>query len=431
MYGSMHFMIKICTVIFGFICLGSLAFGQTTITERVTKSSYPSFILKLMDALPGWKPPLNITSDCQAAINSPRDLSSSACESGTELNLWDSFRSKLFFDYKINETNGFRPIDFTLSNAVSVRGLLALHGKEKRPLVIFRMGIFGNRDEPLAERYILKILFQDLGYHVLALESLTSHGYLVGNEHISAGGFEEGLHTFFILNQIRKKKWDWVTQISDIHLVALSMGGEGAFLTQFLDEETNQQIKSSLFFCPLMNFKTTYDNLLTPSPMHVAMDLWTSRRLKAFEKYAPNLNDLSMWKSFFDFKPRFTPALLSWLNSNRKAPLLTVEDFNREFPDLKIPDSVKTHIDQSQNFDELNNFWGIYKNTKSPITILVTEVDPLVPIELNAGLIDAKKQPGIHLKTTVNHLKGMHCALAEAYQWPFLVELVKRSLNQL
>ena len=391
-------------------------------------TSYPRPLLWLMNQAPLWTPDANLTAECRAQIES-KDMKSNPCETKTELNIWDSFRSKIFFNYVPDESVGFEKIDFELSPEVKVRGLLGLHKNQTKPLVIFRMGIYGNRDEPLAERFILKLLFQELGYNVLALESLTSHGHIKSNNKVSIGGFEEGLHTFFILNQIKQKKWDWTKNISDIHLVALSMGGLGAYLTTYLDEQTNHQLKSALFFCPLMDFKATQDNLEKPSLFDAGADLWSSWRFHAFNEKNPELNKVEMWRMLFDWKPRYNPAVMKWLSQEAKNPRLTLADFKTNFPELKIPSIVEKHISQSKNFYDLNNFWTFFRNEKTPIKVLMTEVDPLVPPRLNAGRIDSKQIPGVFARTQVDYMKGMHCALAEAYQWPYLIEYVKRSLE--
>ena len=49
--------------------------------------------------------------------------------------------------------------------------------------------------------------------------------------------------------------------------------------------------------------------------------------------------------------------------------------------------------------------------------------------KLNSELIREHKQPGVFNKVTFTDLKGLHCALAAEYQWPFLVELVRRGFQ--
>lgn len=387
----------------------------------LSTSSYPQWILQIMKWVPPWKPTDRYSDRCLAALNSSQQIDPHLCEVKDESLFFDSYRKKIFFDYDVSEDRGFQKINIHLSDQVTIRGLLALHKNKKKPLIIFRMGIHGNRDEPLAEKYLLKLLFEDLGYHILVLESLTSHGHIVTNKSISAGGFEEGLHTYAVLEKIRNKEWLWVNQITDIHLVALSMGGLGAFLTVYLDEAKYHQIKSALFLCPLMNFKETHDRLSEPNFKNVIIDIWNSQRLKSLADKNPLLKDITPLKILLEEKPLFGPAVMKWLQLEARTPRLMVND---------LPMAAKKHIEDSQTMYDLNNFWPIFKNEKTPLSIVITNNDPLVVPELNAKKIINQTQSGTFKKTTVEELNGMHCSLAENYEWPFLMNYFRTHLER-
>ncbi len=413
-----------CIFILSFFC------GGAAISEQIPQSlsSYPRPILALMNALPRWSPSYDMTSACWSSLQKNK-LDPSACKNPHKLNPISSFRSKLFFDFNIGPENGFQKIDFQLTQEIKIRGLLGLHEGQIRPLVIFRMGIHGNRDEFIAERYILKLLYEDLGYHVLTLESLTSHGFIKSNEQVSFGGFEEGLHTFFVLNQIKKNEFTWVKNISEIHLVALSMGGNGAFLTTYLDEHTNRQIKSVQMFCPLVNFQETFAHLEQPGFFNAFADFWNSMRLKALNTKNPNLAQVERWKMLFDLKPRYGPMALDWLNTTQQGPVLKLEEFEKKFPSIKWPKAFKEHVENSKDFFSLNNFWLVFKNEKTPIHIVTTRHDLFVDNNINVDRIRKGIQPGFFKKTSFLDLDGFHCSLAEEYQWPFLIEVVRQGLQ--
>jgi hypothetical protein len=396
-------------------------------------SSYPQIILDIMNMTPRWKAPEETTPEC---LNSLKELQlkPDLCRNRGKLDPINSFRSKLFFDFDAEGKYGFKNIDFQQTPTLKVRGLMGLHEKTidqpKRPLVIFRMGIHGNRDEFMAERFMIKILFQDLGYHVLMLESLTSHGFVMANEKISFGGLEEGLQTFYVLNQIYNKEFNWVDQISEIHMMALSMGGEGAFLTTYLDEQTIHQIKSVQVFCPLINLEKTYAHHSQPGLVNAFGDFWNSLRLKAFTARTPELQHLGLWKMIFDWTPRFSGRVIEIINEQIRGPLLSVSDIEKKFPYLKIPKDFKERLANSNNFYERNNFWPVFKNEKTPIEVVVTPNDLMAINQLNSDLIRNHQQPGTFNKVSFVDLDGFHCALAEEYQWPFLVELVRRGMSK-
>lgn len=382
---------------------------------------------------PRWKAPEETTAACLESLKQPK-LNPSLCHIDQKLDPINSFRSKLFFDFDAEGKYGFKNIDFQQTPTLKVRGLIGLHEKTsaqpKRPLVIFRMGIHGNRDEFMAERFLIKILYQDLGYHVLMLESLTSHGFVMANQKISFGGLEEGLQTFYVLNQIYKKEFAWADQVSEIHMMALSMGGEGTFLTTYLDEQTIHQIKSVQVFCPLINLQKTFDHHSKPGFVNAFGDLWNSLRLKAFTARTPELQHIDLWKMIFDWTPRFSNRVIEIINTQIRGPLLGVEDLEKKFPYLKMPKDFKQHLETSHSFYERNNFWPVFKNEKTPIEVVVTPNDIMAINELNSNLIREGQQPGTFNKVSFVDLEGFHCGLAEEYQWPFLVELIRRGMTK-
>lgn len=413
------------------IILILILFFNITLKAQVideSLSSYPPLILKIMDLFPRWQPDLSATEACKLSLTK-ENLDPDQCRASYKLNIFDSFRSKLFFKFDALGAFNFQKVDFQIQPDLKIRGLLGLHKNQKRPMVIFRMGIHGNRDELLAERYLVKILYEDLGLHVLVLESLTSHGFLVENKEVSVGGFEEGLHTYYILNQIEHHEFSWADQVTSLHLVGLSMGGEGVFLTTYLDEKTQHAIKSVVNFCPVVNLKKDFDRLNEPGIKNVFADFWNSRRLQEITKKDERLKNISLWPMLFDLKPRFANTVFSWLGERRISPLLSIDQFQKKFPEIKLPHEFNQHIQKSHNLFELNNFWNFYENLKTPFTIISTKNDRVVFNDINTDSIRTGQQPGHFDQVKYVDLQGFHCSLAEEYQWPFLVELIKRSLQ--
>jgi hypothetical protein len=122
------------------------------------------------------------------------------------------------------------------------------------------------------------------------------------------------------------------------------------------------------------------------------------------------------------------PQALGDLNLKRGQPIFKLDNF-KQFPNLTLPKEFVEHVKKSKTLYELNSFWSFYKNEETPIHIYLTPNDPLVMSELNGELIRTHKQPGVFNKVKFTDLKGTHCALAAEYQWPFLVELIRRGLE--
>ena len=61
---------------------------------------------------------------------------------------------------------------------------------------------------------------------------------------------------------------------------------------------------------------------------------------------------------------------------------------------------------------------------------MVTPNDVMAINDLNSNLIRNGQQPGTFKQVSFVDVEGFHCGLAQEYQWPFLVELVRRGLEK-
>ena len=331
--------------------------------------------------------------------------------------------------FDLSDTNHFRKVIFNVASAepqqIHIRGLLALHDdKIARPMVILRMGVHGNIDELLAERFIAKVAYEDFGFNVLALENLTSHGYVSQDNPITFGGVDEGLQTYSVIQEIKNSTSNLGKLISEIHLIGISLGAHGVFLTTTLDEANHHDIKSATVFCPVVNLISTLRFHSEASSYSAFVDLWNRRRMNAIADKIPELDHTQWWKTFFDFKPRFMPAILNYLDQHQRKPA-------EKMPaTMNWPVGLKAHFDKDQSFSEMNNFWPFYKNQKTPFLILTTANDILVSEEINTAMIQQKKQPGDFSETQILQLdQGTHCGLPPDYQWNFIVSLLKTQWN--
>lgn len=420
---------KTLILIFMQLCVSiALALEVTDISDQAPITSYPQPLFQILTGLSGWKPTQTATEACKLTFSSQK-LNPVTCELPEKLSIIDSGKSKLWIEFDTNDKKQFQKIQIQLQSDLKIRGLLGLQ-KGIKPLVIIRLGIHGNIDEHFAERFLAKIAFENLGYHILVLENLTSHGYLSTNTNYSFGGIEEGLHTFFILQMIRTKKFSWSSQIGDIHLVGVSLGGHGAFVTQYLDEQSRTQkqkkplLSSVQLFCPVVNLEKNFSRLSNAGLFQIGVDVWNRIRVP---KLAEKIN-YNVWPMVFDFKPQFLPTVLENMNKEKSKPILELQTFKNNFPDLLFPEKFVNHVYNSKTFFELNDFWSFYDNNKTPITVYSTPDDPAVANDINTEMIRSRKQPGSFQNIQFIDLKGLHCGLASEYQWPFLVEMLKRGM---
>lgn len=400
-------------------------------------SSYFPILTSLGESLWSWDPKkeaqAQATSQTQTTLDPTQiQVGKSPTQTANRepLNKLDELMKNLFVQFDVSNTQNFRKVWFQPKEGLKFRGLWGIHDfTKKRPLIILRMGIHGNVDEFIAERFLAKILYEDLDANILILESLTSHAFLSSNQNVTFGGVDEGLQTFFVLNEIKNSPFNKL--VSSYHITSLSMGGHGTFVTALLDQANGHQIKSILNLCPLINLKETFALHAKQGLNETLIDLWNTRRLKSLFNLYGNRSELQeWWHSLFDLKPRFTNSVMKILNEERKTPLLTVADMNSLVSKMKWPEGFAQHLQNSKSFDELNSFWGLYKGVTTPMMIYTTPNDPLVPTEINSELIFRGKQAGDFTSVKYHRLeRGIHCGLAPVYKWDYLVKMTREGLE--
>jgi hypothetical protein len=382
----------------------------------VLTSHFPLF-MELGHLIWGWDPHVAPKNQSESVFLEPKNPLNATMEN-------------LFVEFDVSDTNHFRKVWFRPKKDLAYRGLFGIHDfVKKRPFVILRLGIYGNIDEFIAERFIAKALYQDLDVNFLVLESLTSEGFLASNKKISFGGIDEGIQTYFAMNEIDKTPFHPL--IASEHIVAVSMGGVGSFVTALLDQQNEKRLKSVVDFCPLINIEETIKHQEQTGIKATLADWWSVKRLSAvFTLYPDNPDIKDWWKSAFDLKPKFTPAVLDLINHQRVEPLLTVADMKTLVPNMKWPKGFAEHLQNSKTLFELNDFWPLYQGVKTPVTIYTTPKDPLVNNELNSERIFNGTQPGDFSSLKYTRLeKATHCGLASVYQWDFIVNLLKQGLG--
>lgn len=382
-------------------------------------SSYIPFFKELGQKVWGWDPEKELKNSTNSIYREPPPAG------------FNELMKSLFVEYDVSSTEHFRKVWFKPTSSVSFRGLFGIHDfKKLRPFIFLRLGIHGNVDELIAERFLLKIIYENLDANVLVIESLTSHAFLSKNDKISIGGVDEGIQTFLALNEISKSQFNRL--VKSVHIVSLSMGSHGTFVTSMLDQHNGHKIKTILNFCPLVNLKQTFDYHNNPESnlQNALIDLWNVRRLnEVFRIYERETTLKAWWRTIFDLKPRFTPGLLELIDKERHQPLISVEEIENLVPNMQWPTGLREHFLNSKGVFDLNDFWKYYQNIETAITIYTTPNDPLVLNRLNSELIFTGKQPGDFKLLNFQRLdRGIHCGLAPVYTWDYIVGLVKSGL---
>jgi predicted alpha/beta-fold hydrolase len=297
-----------------------------------------------------------------------------------------------------------------------LKGRLALKpGPQKRPLVIVRMGIFGNSEEIRAEKFLLQLLYENSPYHVLVIESTTGVDFLQNNHFMSAGGYEESFQTISVVRQILENEVPFSKQVSKVFLVGVSLAGHGVLHSLHLNEQLKKPlISKAIAICPLIDFKKTIDRLSERSIKTSLMDYWLQKRLHFLKEKEPELFVVSahLWsETFFS---RFARHLAAQFQGARALdPKLN----------WKNPSVMQKEINE-KDFQQAQDVLSKYKNIQTPLLVIRTANDFLVDFDDNTKalnqLLDPKAKNNIG---SILYQEGHHCTLPVAYRWDYLKNL--------
>lgn len=309
-----------------------------------------------------------------------------------------------------------RHVILKLPHQIRIKGLLAMKTDGKRrPLVIFRTGIFSNTQEFYPERYLFLQMFEQSPFDVLVLESSSGSEFLKHNTDYAVGGFDEGLQNYWIARQLQSPQEPISRLISDVHMMGMSMGGHGVLFSALLNEQTKKPVfQSALAFCPLLNMQETLDYHRSQGFSMDILNYYASRRLKVLRERIPELQE-----------DQFIPRFFDWIRAHYQGPLIAE---GGHLPGIHLPEGMQKVLEDPHRpedlFWRLNHFWPWYENVKTPVVIFSTRKDPIVSWFLNAGRIEDHRMQfrDSNLKL-FSFSQGYHCSLPVAYDWGVLATL--------
>jgi pimeloyl-ACP methyl ester carboxylesterase len=371
--------------------------------------------------IPDWSADL-LPADCSETqvISAVRNIST---KPGSIIGLWQNCEPKIRQDSKnqFHETMSMlsydfdplnhplsREVIFHLPNAITVRGLLFLRKPAPRPLVIIRPGIFSSFNSMIAERFIFSQLFERGDFHILIIPSTTGKQFIEDNDRYIFGGFEEGLHTLWIARELKKSGQPLAQFIKEIHTVGISMGAHGTLAASLFNNIQKQNwIQKSIYFCPLMNFNSTLENLKDKSIKSILTSFWTGMRLEPLrKKYSI---------SIIEFLDYFN--LVDRLTQNYKIPLMGWDD--------ELLPAMAKSISSFTEFNDFNN-WLSYKNLTNPSLLFYSLRDTLVPPESNVLAVKDQLPENVRVLPMP---KGFHCSVPVNYNEAFISTLINSFLE--
>jgi hypothetical protein len=388
---------------------------------------YPAVLNFLFEGILGWTPTGEgqaLTDKCStsvwaARLQDPRVAASAQFqgglvqkylqECGSQLQTEDlgemvNVRRYLTMRYNAYEHPFLRRVVINLPGNVKLKGLIALKGDSKRrPLVIFRSGIFSSIEDFRPERAWMMMLFEQSPFNVLLLENLTSADFIANNNQFSFGGYDEGIQNILIAQMLRNPTEPLSRVVDSIHIMGMSLGGPGVLFSSLLNKYNSPAgaplIQSFLALCPVVNLKETMESLTNSGTRSAFIDLWGRRRLRGIEEKLPGVVQYDSFKFIHKAVSEVVRTYhggLSYINS------------------VKLPPGMK----DSEDFWGLNNFWPYYKDVSEPVMIWATDHDFMVPYAINAQKIVNKvmKIDSRNIRV-VEFPEGYHCTLPVAYDW--------------
>ncbi len=395
------------------------------------KSNYPWYAEWLQSDLLKWDPTgvwsTNISSQCDPTRWQQQVLSSSAVNTSalSVVDFFNKCETQLKTGHSSSGANIIEPMTlqlhpesypfarhvvFHLPKNVELRGLLALKPDfKKRPLIIFRAGIFANTKEFFPERSLFMQIFEQSPFNLLLLESLSGVEFAQHNSSVSLGGFDEGLQNFLIAQQLQKSSEPLSKYITNVHLLAISMGGHGAMFATLLNHwNGGKTISSTMAFCPLLQFQETFDYHRSQGVSIEVMNLWATKRVREFgEKLSSVREDNFIQDSLSALEKQRTEPLIGWPQSIHISTEMS--KYLKKSSKVSYGDSF---------FWRANRFWQWYNNVQTPVLIFATYQDPVVPWFVNTGrVVDGRLNLSSSNVHVYNFSEGYHCSLTAPYDW--------------
>ncbi|MCE3010112.1 MAG: alpha/beta hydrolase [Proteobacteria bacterium] len=305
---------------------------------------------------------------------------------------------------------------FHLPGGVQLKGYLGLKDTSKaRPLIIFRAGVFSTMSQFFGERYLFQQLFEQSPFNLLLLESLSGAEYNSRNQRSAFGGFDEGQQNFLVAQLLKNQGQPISRLITEIHLMGASMGGHGMYYAALLNQEQSPKARpfsSFLGLCPLTDFKNTFEFHESQGFSLAVVDAWARGRLKILSERYPEINPSHFFKSSSQVLANlYREPLMGWLSAT---PQLQLPASYLNLKNLRL----EGKLSPSELFWKANDFLPSFKNVQTPILVLASENDPLVPFPLNTRKIKEKFWDLGDSQIQVASLKyGFHCSNGIAYDW--------------
>ena len=305
----------------------------------------------------------------------------------------------------------------SLGTKVTLRALLALKpGVERRPLIIFRCGVFCNAGD-ISHRIMLMHLFDQGPFNILAISGVTGAEYVVDNGFVSVGGFDEGHQMIRLAKMVQGLPL--AKRVSSMHALGVSLGGQSALFASELND-FNRDAHNQPYFSSVLAISPVVD--LLPSMKSLFEEPVKGRLAKYFffEEFYKAITFMPILGQLFPNKDHFPRTQIPDVVAHSAADYYSKTGsswFMEPFRRFSIHD-VKSLWDANR-FSQL-----ALHPLKTPTLVFSADDDLVVSTRLNAAYLHRLLEPvpNSNLQVvTVPH--GSHVAFDLIYGWSTISSL--------
>jgi len=292
--------------------------------------------------------------------------------------------------YSIDNHPFLTRVLFHLPDGKKLKGLLAIKDQKRRPFVILRMGITGNIEEAFAERFFYYQLFERGLFNFLMVENMTGTDFIHHNRSLDFAGLAESYQNLWMAQLLRDPQQPISKIVESVHLVGLSLGGQGVLTSTWLApvQRNPNLFQSFLALCPLVNLKPTFDHLFEGGGAgRLPLEVWAHSRFAEARDFYPELFD-----TYFGLPGR----ILNFVSDHYSKPQASLFG-------VKEP----AFLEKMNEFYALHELKSWDPRLRRPVWIWVTKEDSIVPVHLNSATLPESN----YLEIAV----GNHCSFPAAW----------------
>jgi hypothetical protein len=286
--------------------------------------------------------------------------------------------------YNIEANPFLHRVVFHLPDGQKLKGVLALKDTKSRPLIIVRAGITGNVEDAFAERFFFYQFFERGLFNVLLVENMTGSDYIHFNKSFNFGGLAESYQNIWLAETLRSPSQPISHLVQSVHLVGLSLGGQGVLTAAWLAryQKNPKLFNSFMAFCPLVNTVDTFNYLFKKSWVKYPLEFWARSQFTEFKDFRPDL-----FNGFMGLPGRLLKAVAN---------------------SYKRPDAEILGVREPWFIQKQNNYYSLHQLSKwdqtlrDPVWIWITQQDSVVPTRLNTDRLQ--------LVAPVRIEQGNHCS---------------------